>query len=303
MFCPIRGGAGLWLSLVMVVACTSEAPRASGVDAGRPVGTVVGRFAGGEVITAEEVSRESAKLPPMLREQFETPAGRREFTRSMIDKRLLVLEARRRGLTEDPELRRQVRELEERLAVQALLDQEEEAAGGPSEQELRGWFEAHRAEFTRPEQVRVGRVLVSVGAKASEVERGRARQKAQALAARLRRGEALAQVAREGDGPERMQAGELGLVVRGGGFEPVLEEAAFALERVGAVSAVVALREGFGVLVLLERKPARQPAFEEVRAEVEGRLAPARKRQVFDTILARLRQQAGVELVESQGAP
>ena len=60
-------------------------------------------------------ARESARLPPALREQFETPAGRREFTRSMIDKRLLVLEARRRKLTEDPELRRQVQELEERL--------------------------------------------------------------------------------------------------------------------------------------------------------------------------------------------
>lgn len=292
----------LWVFLI-TAACTSEAPSASGGDAGRPVGTVVGRFAGSEIVTAEEVSRESARLPPALREQFETPAGRREFTRSMIDKRLLVLEARRRKLTEDPELRRQVQELEERLAVQALLAQEETAAGSPSEQELRAWFESHRAEFTRPEQVRVGRVLVSVGSKASEAERSRAQRKVEALAARLRRGEALAQVAKEGDGPERTKAGELGLVIRGGGFEPALEQAAFALPRPGAVSPVVTLREGFAVLVLLERKPARQPAFEEVRAEVEGRLAPARKRQVFDALLERLRQGAGVELVESKGAP
>jgi peptidyl-prolyl cis-trans isomerase C len=290
--------------ILITLACTSEAPRASGErDAGKPVGTVVGRFAGSEVITAEEISRESARLPPALREQFETPAGRREFTRSMIDKRLLVLEARRRKLTEDPELRRQVQELEERLAVQALLAQEEAAVGSPSEQELRAWFESHRAEFTRPEQLRVGRVLVSVGAKASEAERSRARQKVEAQAARLRRGEPLAQVAKEGDGPEKAKAGELGLVIRGGGFEPALEQAAFALKGPGAVSPVVTLREGFAVLVLLERRPARQPAFEEVRAEVEGRLAPARKRQVFDSLLDRLRQEAGVELVESKGAP
>lgn len=294
----------LWVFVIIAAACTSEAPSSSAVDAGRPVvGTVVGRFAGSEVLTAEEVARESARLPPALREQFETPAGRREFTRSIIDKRLLVLEAKRRKLTEDPELRRQVQELEERLAVQALLAQEEAAAGSPSEQELRAWFESHRAEFTRPEQVRVGRVLVSVGSKASEAERSRARQKAEALAARLRRGEALAQVAKEGDGAERTKGGELGLVIRGGGFEPALEQAAFALERPGAVSPVVMLREGFAVLVLLERKPARQPAFEEVRAEVEGRLAPARKRQVFDALLGRLRQEAGVELVEPGGAP
>ena len=293
----------LWVFIFIAVACTSEAPTVSVVDAGRPTGTVVGRFGGNEVLTAEEVSRESARLPPALREQFETPAGRREFTRSVIDKRLLVLEAKRRKLHEDAELRRQVHELEERLAIQALMAQEEAAAGTPSEQELRTWFEAHRAEFTRPEQVRVGRVLVSVGSKASEAERSRARQKAESLAARLRRGEALAQVAKEGDGVEKAKGGELGLVIRGGGFEPALEQAAFALERPGTVSPVVTLREGFAVLVLLERKPARQPAFEEVRAEVEGRLAPARKRQVFDALLGRLRQEAGVELVETGGAP
>jgi len=245
----------------------------------------------------------AARLPPALREQFETPAGRREFARSLIDKRLLVLEARRRKLAEEPELRRQVRELEERLLVQALLAQEEVAAGSPSEQELRAWFTAHREELLRPEQVRVGRVLVSVGSKASEVERSQARRKAEALGARLRRGEPLAQVAREGDGPERMQGGELGLLVRGGGLDAALEQAAFALERPGTVSPVVAVREGFAVLQLLERKPPRAPVFEEVRAEVEGRLVPARKRQLFDALLSRLRQQEGVELVESRGAP
>lgn len=293
----------LWGLVVIAAACTSEAPSSEGVDAGRPVGTIVGRFAGAEFLTEEEVSREAARLPPALREQFETPAGRREFARSLIDKRLLVREAQRRKLTEDPELRRQVRELEERLAVQALLAQEEAAAGSPSEQELRAWFDSHRAELTRPEQVRVGRILVNVGAKASEAERTRARQKVEAVAARLRRGEPLAKVALEGEGPERMKGGELGLMIRGGGLEPSLEQAAFALERPGAVSPVVALREGFAVLTLLERKPPRVPAFEEVRAEVEGRFAPARKRQMFDALLGRLRQEAGVELVQPTGAP
>ncbi|MDC0712260.1 peptidylprolyl isomerase [Stigmatella sp. ncwal1] len=294
----------LWVIASMGVACTSEAPFTSGpADAGQSSGTVVGRFAQSETLTEEDVSREAARLPPALREQFETPSGRREFARSLIDKRLLVLEAQRRKLTEDPEIRRQVRELEERLVVQALLAQEEAAAGRPSEQELRAWFTAHRDELLRPEQVRLGRVLVSVGSKASEVERNRARRKAEALAARLRRGEPLAQVAKESDGPERMQGGELGLVTRGGGQESSLEQAAFALERPGAVSPVVAVREGFAVIQLIERKPPRVPAFEEVAAEVEGRLAPTRKRQMFDALLSRLRQQGGVELVESRRAP
>jgi parvulin-like peptidyl-prolyl isomerase len=288
---------------VVAVACTSKPPAVSeAADAGSG-GHVVGRFARSEVLTEEEVLREAAKLPPALREQFETPAGRREFARSIIDKRLLVLEARRRKLAEDAELRRQVRELEERLLVQALMAQEEAAAGRPSEQELRAWFDAHREQLMRPAQVRVGRVLVGVSPGASEAERGKARQKAESLAARLRRGEALAHLAQEGEGPERTHGGDLGLLSRDSGLEPAQEQAAFALDKPGAVSPVVAGREGFAVLQLLERRPARVPAFEEVRAEVEGRVAPAHQRQVFDALLARLRQENAVELVEGKGAP
>src|SRR6476659_1582493 len=80
-------------------------------------------------VTPEEVAREAERLPPILREKFETPEGRREFAASLVDKKLLVREAHRRGLAEKPEIQRQVRELEERLIVQALLADEERTAG------------------------------------------------------------------------------------------------------------------------------------------------------------------------------
>jgi peptidyl-prolyl cis-trans isomerase C len=261
---------------------------------------VVGRYDGAK-ITAEELRREASRMPPVLRKQFDTANGRRELVGAMIDKRLLVREAERRGLDDDPELRRQVRDLEERLLVQALVGEEERRAEAPGEAELRAWYEAHRAELAQPERVRLSRILVSQGARGAAPERARARARAEQLAARVRRGEPFGKVAREGDGPERAKEGDLGLVARGGTKDERLEAAAFALTRPGETSGVVECADGFAVLRLEERRPARVPTFEEARGEVENRMSPERKRKAFDGLLARLRRDAEVAIEVAPG--
>lgn len=277
--------------LVAVCGC-SVRPAGSAESAS---GEVVGRFVGG-VLTREELEREAARLPPSLRQQFETPAGRREFANSMIDKRLLVQEARRRAFNEDPEIRRQVRELEERLLVQALLGAQERAAGAPSEAALRAFYEANKQDFSLSERVRVVRVLAAAPSGAGQRARLQAQERARGFLEQLRRGEPAAKVARNGDGPEKARGGDLGFLSRGDSEDRRLEDAAFALSEPGAVSPVFACEEGFAVLQLVERIGARTPPFEEVRGDVEGRVAPGQKRRAFDELLARLRTEADVRV-------
>ena len=104
---------GSWAAAVVaLVGChrSAEAPR------------VAGTFNGGK-ITRADVDRESARMPAALRANFDSFAGRRELARSLLDKKLLAREALRRGFEKDPEVRRQVQELEERLAfLAARLD-------------------------------------------------------------------------------------------------------------------------------------------------------------------------------------
>jgi peptidyl-prolyl cis-trans isomerase C len=262
---------------------------------------VVARYDGGEV-TAAELQRDANRLPPALRAQFESANGRREFVSAMIDKRLLWKEAKRRDLTEDPEVRRQVRDLEERLAIQTLLADEEKKLGAPTEAEAREYFERHRASFEQAERVRVVRILARLAPGASDRERGQARDRASAWAARLRRGEPAGRVAAEGDGPERARGGDFGFVVRGEGRDARLEGAAFALGAPGAVSPPVETAEGWAVVQLVERVPPRVPAFEEIRGEVMNRMSPDRKRRAYDGLLARLRKDAEIE-IEIQPGP
>ncbi len=286
---PAARLARTWIVIVGALAATG-CGRCGGRDP-----SIVGRFHGG-VVTAEDLKREANRLPPVLRARFETDAGRRDMVSAVIDKRLLLAEARRRKLDEDPDLRLQVRELEERLALQALLTVEEKQLGAATDAELRAFYEAHANELGQPERVRVRRVLASVGPAGSHVERERARERAERFATRLRGGERFEKVAADGEGPERARGGDLGLIAKGEGRDPRLEAAAFALERPGARSPVVSLADGFAVLELVERRPGRVPSFEEARGEVANRLAPQRKRRAFDDLLARLRKEADVAI-------
>ncbi|WP_426745919.1 peptidylprolyl isomerase [Myxococcus faecalis] len=215
----------------------------------------------------------------------------------MIDKRLLAQESRARGLNENPEIQKQVQALEERLMLQALLAEEERAAGAPSEAELRAWYEGHLTELTQPERVRVARIFAATPAGASAAQRTQAKQRAERFAQQLRAGQPREKVAAGGDGPEKARGGELGGLARGDWRGDVaVEKAAFALKKVGEVSPVVAEAGGFSVLQLLERREARVPPFEEVRAEVEARMLPQRKRKVFEDLLERLRRAGTIEI-------
>ncbi|TQF11364.1 hypothetical protein FJV41_34615 [Myxococcus llanfairpwllgwyngyllgogerychwyrndrobwllllantysiliogogogochensis] len=289
----------VWIGAVVVWgllgggACEKQAP-ITDVTEGGPVAA---RFEGG-MLTVAEVERESRRLPPALRAKFETGPGRREFIRSLVDKRLLALEAARQGLTATPEIRRQVRELEERLSIEALLAAEEHAAAAPTEAEARAFHEAHVERFAEPERLRVARVLVSVASGSTKHAWEQARARADGFRKRLLAGEPVGKVAVEGEGPERIRGGDLGLLARGElGSEPQ-ERAALALTKVGAVSGVVESSEGVLVLVLLDRRPARVPAFEEVRAAVLGQMRPGGQRKVLSQVLTRLRTAAHVKLEE-----
>jgi len=290
-FDPVRGGRWLVVLGLSAAACA----RCGG---GPPA---VGRFEGGAV-SREELERERARMPPALRGQYSSAAGQRELVSALVDKKLLALEARRQRLHQDPEIRRQVAELEDKLAIQALVAAAEKAAPPATAEEIEAWYRAHQAELTQPERARVGRILVSVAPGASPGEREKARLRAEGYARRLARGEPFEKVAAAGDGPERLRGGEMGLLVRGAVQDAELARAVFALRSAGATSPVAPVAEGLALLRLLELRPPRTPSLEESRGEILNRLAPLRHRKAFDDLLARLRAERRPQVELASGA-
>jgi peptidyl-prolyl cis-trans isomerase C len=290
------GSLAVLLVAGLSAACNrgGSGPSASGGGGG---GDTVARWAGG-TITRAEFDKEAARLPPLLRQQVATPFGRKEFVESMVDKRLLVEEALRRGLAEEADIKQKVDELRDRLVVQALLARAEKAQAAPTEAELRHWYDANKSEVAEPEKVRLGRLLITVTPASTEAQKKQAKEKAERLQRRLRAGATLAQVAPEGDGPEKKTEGVWGLFAKGDLYG-LVESAAFKLDKPGAVTEPIFGPDGYTVAVLLEKIPGRVPPFEEVREKVRGRVEPVRKRKVFDDLRAELRKQGAVHVDEA----
>lgn len=289
---PLRRAIPGTLAALVAMSCQ----QGTGPPASRPSPrNVVATYRGGEV-SREELLREANRLPAVLRQQFETPAGKRELAASIVDKRLLVEEARRRGLRSNPEIQQQIREMEERLLVKALVDGEERAAGAPTDAELRAFYEQNKDGFRLPERIHFLRVLAAIPAGATTGDRQRARARAEAFLRRLNAGEPFAKVQTSGDGPERARDGDFGTHAPEDLGDRRLAMAVLALQKPGQRSGVVEMDAGYAVLQLVEKLPSRVPPFEEVRGEVEGKIQPSRNRKAFDALRARLRTQADVKV-------
>ena len=181
---------------------------------------------------------------------------RRALLDPYLERRVLVLEARRRGL-----LGAQASSEEEAAAVRKLLASEALSDVEVGEGEVEQYYREHASEFQAPETVTVRQILVPTSNEARDVYR-RLRRNAKSFAV-------LAQTMSRS--PEASAGGLMGTFARGQ-LPAELERAAFALGP-GETSEIVQTPLGYHVLRLDARQPARTASLEESRASIRVRLA------------------------------
>ncbi len=140
------------------------------------------------------------------------------------------------------------------------------------EDRLRREYEAAAEEYTIPEQIKARQILFRVPPAADEQERSEIRQRAEQARERLLAGADFAELARElSDDPSAAAGGDLGWVTKGRQVEG-FDEVAFALAP-GETSAVFETPFGFHIVRVEEHRDAQVQPFEEVRGQLEQRLA------------------------------
>lgn len=212
------------------------------------------------------------------------------------------------------ELQRQTRTFRYHMLTPEDLDNPVEV----SEEELQAYYEAHRDEYQRPEQVRLNYVIVdrlqlaedvevddqalreAYERRAQDAERrvshimvtfgdDRSREEAQArldeARERLESGAEFGEVAAEfsDDSSTAEAGGDLGIISRGF-FGDAFEEAAFNLSE-GEVSAIVETDNGLHLIKVTE---IQLPAFDEMRSELREEAALATVSDDFNQRVQRL---------------
>jgi len=247
----------------------------------------------GVVITVKDLQDAINRQSPYVRSRFKSREEKRQFLDNMVRFEVLAAEATRRGLDRDPEVVQTMKS----AMITKLLKQELEAGIEPDdvpEAEVKAFFEANRAEYERPEEVRVSAVILKDRRRAEEVarqakgEQGRSNKGFRELVARHSVDEETA-----------LRGGDLRYFHRGSKEVPAeVVEAAFALERTGDVAGPIAAGGRFYVIKQTGRRKAVSKTYEQVARQIRAELFEKKREAAQKQFVEGLRARAKIELHE-----
>ncbi len=301
------------------------------------------------VITRSDLQRAHEQLVTELREkgQGEQDLTKREkdLLRDLIDQQLLIQKAADLGITGDTDLIKRLDEIRKSMNLDSLEDLEKAAqqqgvsyedfkqnlknsiltqavigreVGSKmhiTQEEMRQFYEEHKKELERPEQVRLSEILISTekpatekqGEEKKEGEQSQpaepdpavlaaAEKKAQDALAEIKKGAKFEDVARKSSqGPTAAQGGDLGYFRRGM-LAKELETRTFDQMKAGEVSDVIRTKQGFIVLKVTEHTQAGIPPFKEVEGQVQEAIYMRRLQPALREYLTKLREDAFIDI-------
>lgn len=259
------------LLLLLAAACQRSEPAAPDVVA-RIEGEEI-RYAQVELYVARTAGEgESVLASDVLSQLFDQYLDEELLLRLAADRGLV-----RRGLDATSASRRR--------AIDALLADESDNGPDtePDEREVAAYYEAHRAELTRPERVRLRQILTEDRATAERALR------------ELAGGADFAQVARTlSDGPGAASGGYQGELSRAD-LPPAFADVIFSL-RPGEVSRLIPADYGFHIFQVVARSPAGVIPLAEARPEIEERLRQERADRLLADLVGEARRRYNVEV-------
>jgi peptidyl-prolyl cis-trans isomerase C len=266
-------------------------------------GTPVVTFEGG-AITLEQLQSYLAQMNPAARARVEPLDQRREYAEGLARFELFVLEARRRGLENDPE----VQEAMKRALVQQLLFKEfDEKAPPITPEEVAAYYESHKSEFIQPARARYSHLMVP--APKGSPERAAKKRVAQAVLEKARKLQPLDfdgfdVLFTEASGnpaakPADADTGFATLEVLKAILGEEVAVAAGKLKQPGDLSAVIESTQGFHLLKLTDVQPEKNQSLEAVSSTLRTRMARERRDARVGKFTKELQQRARFQTDEA----
>jgi peptidyl-prolyl cis-trans isomerase SurA len=302
-----------------------------------------------EIVTRTEYVRSRDQLKQEVQQQDPTNADRafaekqRDVLRDLIDQQLLLQKGKDLGITGDTELVKRLDEMRKQMNLGTMeeLEKAAEAQGASYEdfkQNLRNqivtqrvigqevgshlamnkddvkkFYDQHKAEMERPEQVRLSEILIapktpvkpaasSADAKPeppseaeTEAALAAAQTKAQDVLDQIHKGGKFADLAKKySDGPSAKDGGDLSLFKRGT-LSKELEDKVFAL-KAGEVTDVIRTKQGYVILQVSEHQMAGIPPMKEVEPRIQDALYMQKLQPALRAFLSTLREEAFIDI-------
>lgn len=299
----------------------------------------------GDIITRGELDQTRKEIEQALKAEGLTGGklqeALREYAsnalRDQIDQLLLVQKAKDLTINVDPEITRELAAMQVQSKIadqdkfreyiyqgtgmtyedfrdrkrrqylaQRVIGQEVGRTVNIPEAEAQKFYEEHKAEYVRKAQVFLSLILISSDGKNPQ-QAATAETKAKDVTARARRGDKFTDLVREfSDDPETARNGGALPPFEPGQQDKAIEDIVFKQSK-GYITDPIKLPQGYAILRIDDRYEAGQASFEEVKPEIQDRLARPKMEPKIREYLTRLRTNAFLEIkdgyVDSGAAP
>ncbi len=269
--------------MAAIAGCTAEntASMAGKVDMNDPHLVAV---VGGEKIMDTDIEALLNEIPEQARQRYASVEGKRELVQSLAEIKMLSLEAKKQGIDRSPDVKRKIDFMGEQMLARELAENTVDKIT-ISDEEISGYYHDNKEQFSTGPRVKLRHILLD-----SESE-------AQAVLARLKKGEDFSALAREKSRcPSSQQGGELGWATKGM-MVPEFEDAAFALKK-GQMSEVVKSSYGYHVIMCDDVEAARQLDLEEVRDTIRQQLKSEKSEETVSALIEQAKKNHPVTVNE-----
>jgi peptidyl-prolyl cis-trans isomerase SurA len=287
-----------------------------------------------QIISKSDYDRQMQELEATARQQ-NWPAAQLEeqkknLLRDMVDQQLLLSKGKELGITGETEMIKQLdairkqnnldsmealeaaaksqgvsfedfkQHIRDRIITQQVIGQQVYRKVNITQADVQKYYDAHKAEFDRPESVRLSEILIPIGTPATgaptaddPAQIAAAKAKADDAIAKLKAGAKFADLAKTTSaGTTAPQGGDLGEFQRGK-LAKVLEDQTFSL-KAGEYTQPIRTKQGFVILYVAAHNAGGVPPLKDVMPQIEEALGAEKTEPALRAYLKQLRYEAYV---------
>ncbi len=249
----------------------------------------------GYVITVGEFQDRINKQSPYVRARYTSLEQKKDFLDNLIRFEVLAKEAKKRGMDQDPEVVRTMKQ----VMIQKLMKEEFETRVKPDdvpEAEMQQFYEEHKAEFNKPEEVRVTAIVLEDKETADKLA-----PEAKGPKGSDNKGFRELVTKHSTDEDSKQRGGDLRYFAADSkDVPPEVVKAAFALEKTGDVAGPIKTDKGFYIIKQTGRRKAIAKSFEEVKKQIQNRIYRDKRTKAMEDFVGNLKTAAKIETFDDR---
>lgn len=238
---------------------------------------------GSESITVSELQERIASFPAQYQDALKNKEAKIRLLDQMIDEKLLMTAAKKQGIPQSAEYKRQLNTAQTQLLLNIFIRDNVDKKITVGEDEPRKFFENNPAQFQELEQRRAQHILVKTESEAQD------------LISKIKQGLDFTVLAKEKsiDPSAATNGGDLGFFGKGQ-MVPEFEQTVFAMKK-GDLSAPVKTQFGYHVIRLVDVTVRPKLEFEAVKGQIKDALVDEKRRALVSQLLDAQKKQVPVK--------